>query len=89
MAEVLAQIKVMPESIDTDLNALRNEIAKSCPPKVKIGAFKVKPIAFGLNALLVNVILEDAEGGTESVEQAFVKVKGVESVEVVGVTRLL
>ncbi len=88
MAEVLAQIKIMPEGVETDLAELKNEVIKNCPPGVKIGAVRVKPIAFGLNALLVNVILKDAEGGTESVERAFAKIKGVESVEVVGVTRL-
>lgn len=88
MAEVLAQIKIMPEGVETDLLELKNEVIKNCPPRVKIGAVKIKPIAFGLRALLVNVILEDAEGGTESVEQAFGKIKGVESVEVVGVTRI-
>jgi len=89
MAEVLAQLKVMPDSIEADLNNLKTELEKVCPPNVKIGSFKIKPIAFGLNALLVNVILQDAEGGTDGVERAFAKVKGVESVEVVGITRLL
>lgn len=88
MAEVLAQIKIMPEDVETDLAELKNEVIKNCPPGVRIGGVKVKPIAFGLNSLLVNVILEDAEGGTEKVEQAFAKLKGVESVEVVGVTRI-
>ncbi|MEM2925549.1 MAG: elongation factor 1-beta [Methanocellales archaeon] len=88
MAQVLAQIKIMPEGVETDLAMLKNELIKNCPPGVQIGAVKIKPIAFGLRALLVNVILEDAEGGTESVEQAFARIKGVESVEVVGVTRI-
>lgn len=43
----------------------------------------VRPIAFGLKALIAVVLLDDkAGGGTEEVEEAFSKVKGVESVEV-------
>jgi elongation factor 1-beta len=43
---------------------------------------QVKPIAFGLKAILVAFVVSDAEGGTEPVEAAFSKVPGVESVSV-------
>jgi len=42
----------------------------------------VKPIAFGLKAIMVAFVVSDSEGGAEPVEEAFQKVPGVESVTV-------
>jgi elongation factor 1-beta len=49
----------------------------------------VQPIAFGLKALLITVIVEDKEGGTEAVEASLSAIDEVESVQVVAVTRML
>ncbi|MHC1567465.1 MAG: elongation factor 1-beta [Candidatus Syntropharchaeia archaeon] len=88
MGEVAAKIRIMPESVDTDLNLLKTRIEESLPEDVKLHGFSEEPIAFGLSALLVTVILEDKEGGTQQVEDAFSEVEGVESVQVIEVGRI-
>ena len=50
---------------------------------------EVQPIAFGLKALILTVIVEDKEGGTEAVEASISEIDEVESVQVVAVTRML
>jgi len=82
MGEVAAKIKVMPSGTDVDLKKLQEELKKVIPEGAKLHGFSEEPVAFGLKALMVVVKVGDVEGGTEKVEEAFSKVKGVESVSV-------
>jgi elongation factor 1-beta len=82
MGEVAAKIKIMPTGMDVDLKKLREELAKVVPVGARLHGFSEEPVAFGLKALMVVVKVGDLEGGTEKVEEAFGKVKGVENVSV-------
>lgn len=82
MGEVAARIKIMPSGTDIDLNQLKDALKKTIPQGARLHSFAEEPVAFGLKALIVVVKVGDIEGGTEKVEEAFNKVKGVESVSV-------
>jgi len=82
MGDVAAKIKIMPSSMDVDLNKLREELSKVIPAGARLHGFSEEPVAFGLKALMVVVKVGDLEGGTEKVEEAFSKVNGVENVSV-------
>jgi elongation factor 1-beta len=82
MGEVAARIKVMPSGMDVDLKKLKEDLTKVIPAGARVHGFSEEPVAFGLKALIVVVKVGDIEGGTEKVEEAFNKVKGVESVSV-------
>lgn len=82
MGEVAARIKIMPEGMDVDLNKLKETLTKAIPKGARLHSFSEEPVAFGLKALIVVIKVGDIEGGTETVEEAFRKVKGVESVSV-------
>jgi elongation factor 1-beta len=82
MGKVMAVIKVMPDGVDRDVNAIMDGLKDALPKGGEIKGMQVKPIAFGLQAILVAVVVDDTEGGTEPVEAAFSKVPGVESVTV-------
>jgi elongation factor 1-beta len=82
MGKVMAVIKVMPDSADRDMNKLMDELKKVLPKSAELKGMQIKPIAFGLKAILVAFVVSDTEGGTEPVEAAFSKVPGVESVTV-------
>ena len=82
MGEVAARIKVMPSGMDVDLKKLKDALTKVVPTGARVHGFSEEPVAFGLKALIVVVKVGDIEGGTEKVEEAFSKVKGVESVSV-------
>ena len=85
MGEVLITYKIMPESIETDLDNLLSKIKE----KVKVERVEKEPIAFGLVALKVSVRVEDAGGATEKIEKFLVELSEAGSVEVVETTRLL
>ncbi|WP_135362885.1 MULTISPECIES: elongation factor 1-beta [Halosimplex] len=88
MGKVAAQIKVMPQNPEVDLDALQERLEASLPEGAKINGFERDDVAFGLVALLPTVVVPDEAGGTEAVEEAFAGVEGVESVEVGDVGRL-
>jgi elongation factor 1-beta len=89
MGEVVATIKLMPESPDVDLKKMKEEVEKSIPSEAELHKIEEEPIAFGLVALQVMVVVGDAEGGTEKVEENLSQVEGVSSVEVVDIRRLM
>lgn len=88
MGDVAAKIKIMPESVDTDLAELKEKIKSVIPAGADLhGDIVEEPIAFGLKALIMTLIVNDEEGGTEPAEEAFAKVSGVENVQVIDVNR--
>lgn len=89
MAEVVVKLKVLPESIDTNLSKLKG----LCSKEIKAFGGEVhkveeKPIAFGLVSLEFMFILDEKKGGTDPLEEKLRKVKGVRSAEVVDVRRM-
>jgi len=83
VGDVALQYRVLPDGLDVNLDELLADITKSLPEGAKLKASEKKPVAFGLQALHVLVILEDKEGGAETVEAALAAVAGVQSVEIV------
>ncbi|MGZ4869769.1 MAG: elongation factor 1-beta [Halobacteriota archaeon] len=89
MGEVAVQLKIMPNGPEVDLKGLSNRITSQVAQYGRMYSCEVQPIAFGLKALMLTVIVEDKEGGTEAVEAAISEIDEVESVQVVAVTRML
>ena len=79
----------MPDSPDIDIAKIKVEVEKSIPEEAELHKIEEEPIAFGLIALNVMVVVGDIEGGTEKVEEALSKIENVGSVEVVDVRRLM
>lgn len=85
MGEVAAKLKVMPEGTEVDMEKLKDEIKAVLPEGARLHGFAEEPIAFGLKALMVAVILSEGVTGTDGLEAAVASVEGVQSVEVEGV----
>ncbi len=88
MANVIITLKIMPDAPDSDLEAIRDaakkEIAKFGG---KVGKEEIEPVAFGLKAIKLVFISDEAKGGTDSLEAAIAQIAGVTGVEVVDVRR--
>lgn len=85
MAQVIVTFKVMPIGTETDLDKLQKEINASVNPE-KINR---ESIAFGLVALIVTTLIEDAGGQLEIIENKLNAINGVGGVEVIEMTRTL
>ena len=89
MARVAVILRVLPSSIDLNLDELKAKIEGSLPEGYKIESSGVEPIAFGLKALkLVVSMPEETEGGTEALEQVLRSMPEVDEVEIEAVHRL-
>jgi elongation factor 1-beta len=82
MGEVMVVMRIMPDSVDRDLNKLEEDLTRALPSGAKIQGYQVKPIAFGLKALICAVLVSDDVGGSAAIEHAFSSVEGVQSLEV-------
>ena len=89
MGEVVATIKVMPVSPETDLEQLKADIESSIPDDAEFHKIEEEPVAFGLIALNTMVVVDDGEGGTEATEAALNDLSDVERIQVTDVRRLM
>jgi len=90
MATAGIQFKIMPETVDTDLETLKTEI-KSKVESFESGVFseaKEEPIAFGLKALIITMALSEDEE-SEAVEKALSEIEGISSVELIDYRRVI
>ena len=88
MGDVLTTMKIMPDSPDVDLDAIKATIESSMPEGAKLHDMAEEPIAFGLVAIILQFI-NDGEGGSEPVEEMVQAIDGVASIEITGVGRLM
>ncbi len=89
MGEVAITYRIMPDSADVNLSELQDKVAETSRSVAKLQGMQEKPIAFGVSAILIRVILEDKEGGPDEIEKALADIQGVQSVEVMDMSRLL
>ena len=85
MADVIVGFKVMPATVEEDLDKIEKEIKE----KIKPQKMSREDIAFGLVAIHIVKLVEDAEGTLDAVEKQLRAIKGVGEVEVTGMTRSL
>jgi elongation factor 1-beta len=82
MGRVAVLFRIMPASVETDMRALAEGVRAAVPAGATVRGLQVKEIAYGLKALLVSVVMDDAGGILQATEEALAKVPHVESVEV-------
>lgn len=88
MSQVAALVRVLPEDADIKAEDLYRRVADLLPSKFRIIEYRAEPIAFGIEALLLLILMpENIEGGTEELEQALMSIGGVGQVDVLRVTR--
>ncbi|MFH0863415.1 MAG: elongation factor 1-beta [Candidatus Altiarchaeota archaeon] len=85
---VVANLRIMPDDISVDLTKVAEKVKMLAGDKCAIHSMTIKPIAFGLKALEVNILLNDKKGGMEEIEEAIRKIEGVGEVETTGLNRL-
>ena len=83
MGEVGLQYRILPEGLEIDLDVLLASIKKALPAGASLRASEQKPVAYGLKALHVLIVMDDKKGGSEVVEEALAKVPGVQSAEMI------
>ncbi len=91
MARVVVTLTIMPESPEADLSLIETAtkgaiVAFSGPSEFKV---ERAPVAFGLVALRVLFVMDEAKGSTEELEKKVALIPHVSSVEVTDVRRTI
>lgn len=91
MASIVVTLRIMPEGPDTDLSVVETEARKHIIAFTGKSVFKSeqKPVAFGLKALEIMFVMDEAKGSTEAMEKKIAAGSGVSSVEVTDVRRVI
>ena len=81
-------MKLLPEDTTTDHQKLVDSVQGRLPMEVKLRSQKIEPIAFGLSAVIIDLVAPEEEGMIDKVEEAVSKAPLVSQYEVIGVSRM-
>ena len=82
MGDVAITYKVMPTGLEVDLDELKTNLEKGLGEICRVNSIEKRPLAFGLNALIVQVIMKDGEGVVDRLEDLIRNVPGVQNADV-------
>lgn len=88
MARVIVTFKIMPSDPSVDLDKVSKEAEKIISDfEGTIMDNSKQPIGFGLVAIHLKFNMDEKKGSTEPIEDMIKQVEGVESVEVIAISR--
>lgn len=87
MARLVARIKVLPTEVDVNFDAVISRLKTALPGGMEIRNSVKEPIAFGLNALILDFMLDDKEGQMEMLENIVKQTEGVSEIQVMNLSR--
>jgi len=86
MGQVNITFEIMPEGLEINLDDLKVKVESKIGDISNIEQTEIKPIAFGLKALMMNVLVDDSEGIMDKLEEMIGGVEGVQNAKVVTMT---
>jgi elongation factor 1-beta len=87
MARLIARIRILPEDADSNLETVIESLKEGIPQGMEMKGHAMEPIAFGLNAVIADFLLDDSEGQMDKLEESIKAVQGVGEIEVTNISR--
>lgn len=88
MGSYVVRLKILPQDTTTEHQKIVDSVAGALPAGAQVRSQKIEPIAFGLSAVIVDVVVPEEEGAIDKVEQAVSAAPLVGQCEFLGVSRM-
>ena len=88
MAKLLLVVKILPTGTEVNLDAMINSVKQNLKDSIELKHYEKEPLAFGLEFVKAQFILDDAEGQMESLETSVKSVQDVSEFEVLNMSRM-
>lgn len=87
MGNLLIRMKIMPKEAEIKPQQILDDL-KSSKKNLEVRSSREEPIAFGLVALIADIVTDDAAGAMDAVEEAVRSSDKVGEFEVLGTSRI-
>lgn len=88
LGSYVIRLKLLPQDTTTEHQKIIDSVAGLLPPPAQIRGQKIEPIAFGLSAIIVDVVAPEEEGVIDKIEEVVSKAPLVGQYELMGVSRM-
>jgi elongation factor 1-beta len=91
MANAIITVRIMPDSPEVDLEKVGEEAKKVIAEFAGEGETKssIQPVAFGIKALNIIFVMDEAKGSPDPVAEKITEIEGVNSAEITDVRRAI
>ena len=87
MTRLVARIRILPAEADSDLEDIVHRLKTVIPDGFELMAHAKEPIAFGVEAIVGDFLMEDEAGEMDRLEQFIKKTDGVGEIDVISISR--
>lgn len=86
-SRVVARIRILPAEADSNLDNIIIGLKNKIPKGMELKAHAKEPIAFGLQAIIGDFLIDDEEGQIDKLEDSIKKTEDVGEIEIINVSR--
>ncbi|MDA4124236.1 MAG: elongation factor 1-beta [Thaumarchaeota archaeon] len=88
MGSYVIRLKILPQDTTTEHQKIVDSVAMALPAEAQVRGHKIEPIAFGLSAIIMDIVAPEEEGEIDKVEAAVTGAPLVGQSEFMGVSRM-